>query len=263
LRSGGLESCWFRNGPRRAWQHVRPLATRRQAAYPPHERRPRIKRRAFKEHITAARFFPIVLATLVGLALSVPPARADIYTWTDANGRVNISNLAPPDGVKVTSIVRETPQPLVPMPLAVGSAPQPDLQALNDRLRQLELEVELAKRQTPPTIVYASATAQPPVQYAYPPDGAPAPDYGYGNAYGYGCDPSWFGCGLGYGYAPFWYLPSIVVVRTSGFHQRDFGRGRYPIANPLPGHGPGAGRPPPGTGSRPPGGPMSASFARR
>ena len=211
------------------------------------------------ETITAASPIPLVLA-LLGFALSVPAARADIYTWTDANGRVNISNLTPPEGVHVTSVVREAPKPPMAVQLAVTAPPQQDVQALNDRLRQLELEVELARRQTPPTIIYASAPAQQPaVQYSYAPEPAPAPSYGYGYG-GYGCDPSWFGCG--FGFAPYWY-PGVVVVRTPAFHRHDFGRGRYPTAAPLPVRGPGPGRPP-GPGSRPPGGMgMGQSFARR
>jgi len=210
----------------------------------------------------------MVLLALFGLALNNPVARADIYTWTDANGRVNISNLAPPDGVQVTSVVRETPKPLVPMQLAAPSAPQQDVQVLSDRVRQLELEVELARRQTPaaaPTIIYANAPApQPPAQYSYAPE--PAPSYGYGYGYGgYGCDPSWFGCGFGYGYAPYWYPAGIVVVRASNFHRNDFGHGRFPGARPpiaTPVRGTGPGRPPP-IGGRPPGGGMGSSFARR
>jgi Domain of unknown function (DUF4124) len=216
------------------------------------------------ETITDARSLGVPLVVLFGLSLNASVARADIYTWTDGNGRVNISNLTPPEGAHVTSVVRETPKPLVPMALAVTSAPQQDVQSLNDRVRQLELEVELAKRQTPPTVIYASAPASPPVQYSYAPEPAPAPSYGYGN--GYGCDPSWFGCGFGYGYAPYWYPGSVVVVRTPAFHHhRDFGRGKFPMmANPFPGRaGPGPGRSP-GPGPRSPGGMgMGASFARR
>jgi len=208
----------------------------------------------------------MISAVLFALVLGAPVARADIYTWTDANGRVNISNLDPPEGANVTSVVRETPKPQLPAPLATIPAPQQDVQALNDRLRQLELEVELARRQAAsPTIIYAAAPApQPPVQYSYVPE--PAPSYGYGYGYGYngfGCDPSWFGCGFGYGYAPYWYPASVIVMRTSGFHHKDHGRGRYPAVNPLPGRGPGPGRPG-APGPRPPGGMgVSTSFARR
>ena len=196
------------------------------------------------------------LAALFGLALNASIARADIYTWTDANGRVNISNVAPPEGARVTSVVREAPKPVVPMALAVTSAPQQDVQALNDRLRQLELEVELAKRQPPPpTVIYAAAPAQAPVQYNYAPEPAPAPNYGYGYGYANGCDPSWFGCGFGYGYSPYWYYPAgIVVIKTPQFHRHDFGHGRFPTVNPLPGRGGfGQGRPS-APGPRSPGG---------
>ena len=43
-------------------------------------------------------------AALAG-ALCVQPAQADIYTWVDASGTINVSNLAPPDGVSVTRVV--------------------------------------------------------------------------------------------------------------------------------------------------------------
>ena len=40
----------------------------------------------------------VVPLLLVG-ALAVPPAQADVYTWTDPSGRLNVSNIAPPEGV--------------------------------------------------------------------------------------------------------------------------------------------------------------------
>jgi len=215
------------------------------------------------EAITVPRSLPIVLVALFGLALNIPVARADIYTWTDANGRVNISNLTPPDGVQVTSVVRETPKPIMPMQLA-APPPQQDVQVLSDRVRQLELEVELARRQAPaaaPTIVYANApAAQAPAQYSYAPEPAYGYDYGSG---GYGCDPSWFGCGFGFGYSPFWYGGSVIVVKTTNFHRHDFGKGRFPMVNPSPKPGgPGQGRFP-APGGRSPGMGMNAGLARR
>src|SRR6478672_6987900 len=118
--------------------------------------------------------------------MGISPASADIYTWTDAGGRVNISNLAPPEGARVTSVLHEAPKPARSQ--AVETAPQPDVRALAERVMQLESELDLARRQPPPTVVYAAAppqpqySAQPIPQYAYP-DPAPAPSYGYG----YGC----------------------------------------------------------------------------
>jgi len=45
---------------------------------------------------------PAILAGTFGPQL----AHADIYTWVDASGAINVSNLAPPDGVRVTNILR-------------------------------------------------------------------------------------------------------------------------------------------------------------
>ena len=47
---------------------------------------------------------PMVVTTAVTIlaaACALPRAHADIYTWTDESGRVNISNLAPPEGARV------------------------------------------------------------------------------------------------------------------------------------------------------------------
>src|SRR5690349_18536779 len=52
---------------------------------------------------------PIVIATLLVCALQSPIAHADIYTWVDSAGRTNVSNLEPPEGARVTNVVREKP----------------------------------------------------------------------------------------------------------------------------------------------------------
>ena len=171
-------------------------------------------------------------------------ARADIFTWTDASGRVNISNLAPPEGARVTSVLHEAPKPARPQP-PPETAPQSDVRALADRVMQLEWELDLAKRQPPPTVVYAAAPPQPqyppqPIpQYSYP---EPAPGYG-----SYGCDPSWLGCG--FAWSPWGYPASIVVVRSPGFHRPAFHGMHRPVhpqpVGPRPG-GPSGGRPSPG-----------------
>jgi uncharacterized protein DUF4124 len=44
------------------------------------------------------------LAALFVLALTALPAFAQIYRWTDAQGRVNFSNVAPPQGIKATIV---------------------------------------------------------------------------------------------------------------------------------------------------------------
>ena len=47
---------------------------------------------------------PAILAATFGLQL----AHADIYTWVDASGSINVSNLAPPDGVRAASVMHES-----------------------------------------------------------------------------------------------------------------------------------------------------------
>ena len=37
-------------------------------------------------------------------------AHADIFTWVDSSGQVNVSNLDPPAGVVVTNVIRDTPK---------------------------------------------------------------------------------------------------------------------------------------------------------
>jgi len=183
------------------------------------------------------------LAVALGCAMGLSAARADIYTWTDAGGRVNISNLAPPEGARVTSVLHEAPKPLRPQQ-PVETAPQPDVRALAERVMQLESELDLARRQPPP-VLYAAAPQQPqyapqPIpQYSYP-EPAQAPSYGYG------CDPSWLGCG--YAWSPWGYPASIVVVRSPGFRRPAFHGMHRPVypqpVSPRPGGPPG--RPSPG-----------------
>src|SRR5215471_3707104 len=50
----------------------------------------------------AAIAMPVALAA----ALYVAAAQADIYTWTDATGRGNISNLEPAKDAKISNVVR-------------------------------------------------------------------------------------------------------------------------------------------------------------
>ena len=55
-------------------------------------------------------FLRASLLAAVACGLGVELAHADIYTWVDPTGRVNVSNLPPPEGVRVTSVTLEIPQ---------------------------------------------------------------------------------------------------------------------------------------------------------
>ena len=120
------------------------------------------------------------------------------------------------------------------MPVADPVA-QAEVQTLAMRVRQLESEVDFARRQPPAMMDYA-AMPPPPVQYAA--DLMPQQSYG--------CDQAWNGCGnwLGFGSYPV----GVVVLGAPAFHHRPFpGRGfhRSPMMQmrgPTPLRSPGAPR---------------------
>ena len=179
------------------------------------------------------RFIPAVSCFVVACAFCVPPAHADIYTWLDAKGLVNVSNIAPPDGVKLTRVTPDPPaRNVASIDAAREAARQAELQALAERAKDLEVQVlaervRLLERQVeatrsqPAPVVYQVAPAPPVVQYAADP--APA-------AYG-GCDPAWMGCGAWWGWGGY---PSSVVVlggqnfrRPHPFRDRDRDGGQH------------------------------------
>jgi hypothetical protein len=184
------------------------------------------------------------LAAAIAAAAFAPAARADIYTWLDAKGQLNVSNFPPPDDARLLKVM----QTISPDASAAGPAPSaappvprpPDAQALADRVRQLEAEVDMARSQppvvyappAPPVVQYFVQASPPVVQYVVneAPPSYPAGPWGAG----YGCDPSWYSCS-------FWpgYYPSFVVVGPANGsrpfkpgHGMDF-RPRPPHAQPT------------------------------
>jgi hypothetical protein len=171
-----------------------------------------------------------VLPAFFAAALGPALAHADIYTWTDASGRVNVSNLDPPDGVRVTNVVHVNPEDKAREDAALNAARQAEMQSLAERVRQLQDEVELSRHQMPPPIDYRPvALPPPPAQYstdwAAPP--AQYPVSAASPAYS-GCEFEW-NCGSWWGGYPV----SVVVVRAPNFRRfRPVHGGRYPVAAP-------------------------------
>jgi Domain of unknown function (DUF4124) len=178
---------------------------------------------------------PAVLAGTFGLQL----AHADIYTWVDASGTINVSNLAPPEGVRVASVMHASaPATATRDDAARDAARQAQVQALAERVRQLEDEVELARRPVsplaeyraipaPPVMQFVINPAPPPVQYAT--DVVPPANTG--------CDPTWMDCGL-------WWVPGIyptrvVVLRAPNFRRFHPGHGGHHPAIQQPVRAPG------------------------
>jgi hypothetical protein len=110
------------------------------------------------------------------------------------------------------------------------------VQALAERVRQLEDEAELARRPAPPPIEYRAVAPPPPViQYVVMP---PAPQYAANPAppaYA-GCDPLSIDCGfLGF---PGFYPTSVVLLRSPNFRRFNPGRGGHPFIAQPPMHSP-------------------------
>lgn len=155
-----------------------------------------------------------VSAVLAG-ALGVPLAHADVYTWTDVSGRLNVSNLAPPEGVHVSRVVHEDPPKVRPPAPPRDVARDAEMQALNERVAALQDQFDRAQRQPPaPVVAYRAVAPAPPVQVTVnvvPP--APAVDYAASPAYPPGCDPTVFGCPV------FGYPVGVVVLKSPRFHR--------------------------------------------
>ncbi len=191
------------------------------------------------------RFFRATLLTAAIAPLAFHLAHADIFTWVDASGTVNVSNLTPPTGVRVTSVIH---QPAAKATDNGGTAARDaEMQAMKERIRTLEAEVELATRGAAAPADYRPA----PVDYRPAPvDYRPAPiDYRpppvtmvvpYANEamswptpYAASVAPQpvddcpW-NCGLAWG-SPI-YAPAVVVVRIPNVRGAHPGhRGRHAI----------------------------------
>jgi Domain of unknown function (DUF4124) len=178
---------------------------------------------------------PAMLAGTIGLQ----PALADVYTWVDKSGSVNVSNLAPPEGAHVTNVVHAIPAEIAAREAAAREAArQSEVQALAERVRQLEGEVQLASR-PPPPMQYQPVPAPPLMQYSsYPtmPPAAPYAPYAAPQA-NYGCDFSGIDCGS-WG-LPGFYPASIIVLRVPNFRRPQPIRDGHHFAVQLPSRSPG------------------------
>ena len=155
---------------------------------------------------------PAIIAA-VAAALGATAAHADIYTWTDKSGLVNVSNLPPPEGARISKVVKETPKDPAREAAARESARQAEVRALNERVQQLQDQVEQARRDVPPPVAMIAPPMMPAYDNFAPPAPyivnvvqAPAPAYPAGG----GCAYSWGDCGFG---LSGFYAPSVVVVR--------------------------------------------------
>ena len=106
-------------------------------------------------------------ASAVACAFGVTLVHADTYKWTDASGTINVSNMPPPEGARISHLVHETPPPAAAAgDSAREAARQAELRVLSERVRELEAEANFARNAVPPDLTYARVPAPPPaVQY--------------------------------------------------------------------------------------------------
>jgi hypothetical protein len=179
---------------------------------------------------------PAILTVACAAVIAAPDARADVYTWVDAKGRTHVSNLDPPKGARVTSVQRMDPVKAAAANAAREAAKQAEAQALAERVRVLENEVEAARRAPPQVefrVVTVPAPATPVVNVTPPPM---AYDYATQPQASYGCDPSWLGCG--FGWYPGFYPSTIFVTGAANGHRKHPIRGGRPVPAPRGGVGP-------------------------
>jgi Domain of unknown function (DUF4124) len=170
-----------------------------------------------------------LLVGIVAGMLYPPSVRADVYTWVDATGATHVSNLPPPEGVRTANVTRAAPKDPAREAAFREAAREAEMRALNERVEQLQAEVERSRREaqqlvsTPP-IQYAPAPAAPYViVVSAPPPAYPQPAYPQPAS---GCDYSWGNCG--FGFWPGYYPTSVVVVRDRHFrHHRPIHGGRH------------------------------------
>ena len=125
--------------------------------------------------------FPVkpaaALIALVACVAVSTPARADIYKWTDEQGKVNFSNVPPKKAEKaknVEIVVKEAePRPLAPAPVAT-----PNERALLARIEMLErqLQPQPYPMQSQP---YPMQPPMDPMSMSYGHYSAPPPPPGY------------------------------------------------------------------------------------
>jgi hypothetical protein len=160
-----------------------------------------------KAHLRIRRLAWVI--AFVGASASTS-AQADIYTWVDSSGNLNMSNLAPPEGARVTNVFREDPALHASAEAARAAAQREELRALSDRVTQLERDLDAAKHQESPPIAYAPAMPAP-APAPYPSVVAQAIVAPMTPTYGNCADP-WASC-FSPGY--FGFYPGGVVILSA------------------------------------------------
>jgi hypothetical protein len=188
----------------------------------------------------STRILRAALLTALVVPFAAERAHADIYTWIDASGVVNVSNLAPPPGVRVTNVTHQKGTQS-----NSAATREAEMQAMKARIRNLELEVELATRPPVPPDYRPAAVDYRPAAVDYRPVPVPV-------SVPYVSEPmSWpmpyvpsvapppandcpWNCGLAWGSPIYPVYPSVVVVTVPSLRGGHHGHRGHRSTEPRP-----------------------------
>jgi hypothetical protein len=165
----------------------------------------------------------VLVSALAGVAAAFAPlnAAAEIYGWVDPSGAVTYSNLPPPKNARVIDVIQETPPPTPQAQAAAEAAHQSEMRALNERVQQLERELQQTRWQAPPAPSYPASA---------PPSYGPPPGYAPTASYGPGCDPEFLDCDSWAG--PVYYSVGLPYWGFRHHHDHDHDRGSHRFPHP-------------------------------
>jgi hypothetical protein len=115
--------------------------------------------------MTRPRIRSLTAALGIVAALAWTSSWADVYTWTDSTGKLNLSNRPPPDDAHVISVYREDPAVHASAEAARAAMRAEEVAALNERVTQLERDLDAASQRPPPAPVVYTLPAPPPAPY--------------------------------------------------------------------------------------------------
>lgn len=115
----------------------------------------------------------IVLLVLVGIALGTPgpaaAAQVSVYRWVDAHGVTHFSQTPPPPGTAgAEGLTLDVPAPATPPQTAEAKAAALQLQALQQRVRDLEQELQARQPNQPAPLPYTPPPAADNDAVLYP-----------------------------------------------------------------------------------------------
>jgi hypothetical protein len=158
-------------------------------------------------------------------------ARADMYTWVDAAGNLNVGNVTPPAEARIVKVVREDPAEKARADAARAAAleradaaareaaHQAEVNALEARIADLERTADAQRNAAP---VYVAAAPSPQVVVVTPP---PPVESDFTTFSPLTC--AWVGCPI-----PLVTAFPVVVPRRHVRHPREWRGGRGMVQRP-------------------------------